>query len=99
QMADARGNQVSVRIAAQTAANEEVEFSASGRTITFHGFLKAYVEATEGPDAVGDDQQTKLPNLAEGEMLTPAELAAVGHQTKPPARYTEASLIKELEER
>ena len=99
QMADARGNQVSVRIAAQTAANDEVEFSASGRTITFHGFLKAYVEATEGPDAVGDDQQTKLPNLAEGEMLTPAELAAVGHETKPPARYTEASLIKELEER
>lgn len=98
QMADAKGNQVSVRIAATTSQDEEVEFSASGRTITFHGFLKAYVESTEGDD-VGDDQQTKLPNLAEGELLSPAELNAVGHQTKPPARYTEASLIKELEER
>lgn len=99
QMADAKGNQVSIRIAAESAAGEDVEFAASGRTITFHGFLKAYVEATEGPDAVGDDQQTKLPNLAEGEMLTAEELTAVGHQTKPPARYTEASLIKELEDR
>jgi len=99
QMADAVGNQVTIRIAAETAANEDVEFSASGRTITFHGFLKAYVESSDEPDSKGDDQQTKLPNLVEGEVLTALEVTAEGHQTKPPARYTEASLIKELEER
>jgi DNA topoisomerase-1 len=99
QMADAKGNSVSIRIGAATEAGQDVEFSASGRTITFHGFLKAYVEATEGDDVEGDDQQTKLPNLSEGDRVTAVELAAAGHQTKPPARYTEASLIKELEDR
>ncbi|GAA3536908.1 DNA topoisomerase 1 [Aeromicrobium flavum] len=99
QMADAKGNSVSIRIGAAAGSGEDVEFSASGRTITFHGFLKAYVEATEGDDAEGDDQQTKLPNLSEGDSVTAVELAAAGHQTKPPARYTEASLIKELEDR
>ncbi|MET1132964.1 MAG: type I DNA topoisomerase, partial [Aeromicrobium sp.] len=99
QMADAKGNSVSIRIGAATEDGRDVEFGASGRTITFHGFLKAYVESTEDPDAEGDDQQTKLPNLSEGDRVTAVELAAAGHQTKPPARYTEASLIKELEDR
>jgi len=99
QMADAKGNQVSIRIGTQAADGRDVEFASSGRTITFHGFLKAYVESVEGDDAEGDDQQTKLPNLTEGAHVTAVELAAAGHQTKPPARYTEASLIKELEDR
>lgn len=99
QMADAKGNQVSIRIGTQTSGGQDVEFASSGRTITFHGFLKAYVESTEDPDAEGDDQQTKLPNLSEGAHVTAVELDAAGHQTKPPARYTEASLIKELEDR
>ncbi|MCD9154203.1 type I DNA topoisomerase [Aeromicrobium duanguangcaii] len=99
QMADAKGNSVSIRIGAATEDGQDVEFSATGRTITFHGFLKAYVETTEDPDAENDDKQTKLPNLSEGDSVTAVELAAAGHQTKPPARYTEASLIKELEDR
>ena len=104
QMKDAKGEQVSIRLAATAGgaagadAGVGVEFTASGRTITFHGFLKAYVESRED-DAAGDDQQTKLPTLSEGETVTAAELTPAGHETKPPARYTEASLIKELEDR
>lgn len=103
QMNDAKGNTVSIRIrataAGDTLAGSEAEFGASGRTITFHGFLKAYVETVEGSEGDSDDAQTKLPNLNEGEAVTPSSLTAAGHQTKPPARFTEASLIKELEER
>ena len=98
QMKDALGNQVSIRIGAQATTGQRAEFSASGRTITFHGFLKAYVESTDD-DTEGDDQQTKLPNVAEGDAVVPIELGQSGHQTKPPSRYTEATLIKELEER
>ncbi|MFY9264165.1 MAG: type I DNA topoisomerase [Solirubrobacterales bacterium] len=103
QMNDAKGNSVSIRIRARVAGDsldgQEVEFGSSGRTITFHGFLKAYVESAENPDAESDDAQTKLPNVKQGDVVTAAELGAVGHQTKPPARFTEASLIKELEDR
>lgn len=100
QMKDARGEQLSIRLAATTtdASAEAVEFTASGRTITFHGFLKAYVESRED-DTAGDDQQTKLPQLTQGETVSAYELTPAGHETKPPARYTEASLIKELEDR
>jgi DNA topoisomerase I len=99
QMRDAEGRSVSVRIGATTAAGEQAEFSASGRVITFHGFLKAYVEGADDPEAERDDRETMLPDLAEGERVVAAELAAAGHETRPPARYTEASLIRELEER
>ena len=99
QMKDAKGEQLSIRLSATTTdTGEAVEFTASGRTITFHGFLKAYVESRED-DGAGDDQQTKLPQLAEGDAVSAHELTPAGHETKPPARYTEASLIKELEER
>ena len=97
QMSDAKGNQVSIRIGAEASTGQRAEFSASGRTITFHGFLKAYVESTD--DDNEDDKQTKLPNVAEGDTVVPVELGQSGHQTKPPSRYTEATLIKELEER
>ncbi|MFT4298756.1 MAG: type I DNA topoisomerase [Aeromicrobium sp.] len=99
QMKDAQGEQLSIKLAGEAATGQAVEFTASGRTITFHGFLKAYVETHEDPQAQGDDQQTKLPNLAEGDTVLAHELTPSGHQTKPPARYTEASLIKELEDR
>ncbi|KQY58129.1 DNA topoisomerase I [Aeromicrobium sp. Root495] len=103
QMKDAKGEQLSIRLAATVGDGPEsgtpVEFTASGRTITFHGFLKAYVETVEEPEAQGDDQQTKLPTLQQGDPVTAHELTPAGHDTKPPSRYTEASLIKELEER
>ena len=99
QMRDAKGNSVSIRIGATASSGENVEFSSSGRTITFHGFLKAYVESHDDTDTEGDDQQTKLPNVSEGDVVLAAELGSAGHQTKPPARFTEASLIKDLEER
>ncbi len=99
QMRDAEGRSVSVRIATTAATGEACEFSASGRVITFHGFLKAYVEGHDDPDAERDDRETRLPDVAEGDALTVAELGSAGHETRPPARYTEATLIRELEER
>ncbi len=98
QMADARGTTLSLRIAG-SAGDQQVVFSASGRTLTFPGFLKAYVETVD--DQVGgeaDDAERRLPNLTEGQRLAATELTPDGHATNPPARYTEASLIKALEE-
>jgi DNA topoisomerase I len=99
QMKDAVGNTVTVRLGGAAASGEDVVFSASGRTITFHGFLKAYVEGTDDASAARDDAETRLPNLNEGDAVSAASIGASGHETKPPARYTEATLIKELEDR
>ncbi|MCH0565092.1 type I DNA topoisomerase [Streptomyces sp. MUM 2J] len=99
QMKDATGNSVTVKIGGTSADGRNVEFSASGKTITFHGFLKAYVEGADDPNAELDDRERRLPQVAEGDGLTAQEITADGHATKPPARYTEASLVKELEER
>jgi DNA topoisomerase I len=102
QMADARGTTLSLRIAGTTEDREghqQVVFSASGRTITFPGFLKAYVETVDelaGGEA--DDAERRLPHLTEGQRLDALELTPDGHATNPPARYTEASLVKALEE-
>jgi DNA topoisomerase-1 len=98
QMRDAAGQSVTIRLGGVAADGRDVVFSASGRVITFHGFLKAYVEGTEGGKRT-DDDQTPLPDLAEGDPVSAASLTANGHETKPPARYTEATLIKELEDR
>jgi DNA topoisomerase I len=98
QMADARGTTLSLRIAGQS-GSQQVVFSASGRTITFAGFLKAYVETVDelaGGEA--DDAERRLPHLTEGQRLDATELTPDGHSTNPPARYTEASLVKALEE-
>jgi DNA topoisomerase I len=98
QMADARGTTLSLRIAG-TSLGRDVVFSASGRTITFAGFLKAYVETVDelaGGEA--DDAERRLPHLTEGQRLDATELTPDGHSTNPPARYTEASLVKALEE-
>ncbi|MFE5295031.1 type I DNA topoisomerase [Streptomyces sp. NPDC056632] len=99
QMKDATGNSVTVKIAGAAADGRDVEFSASGKTITFHGFMKAYVEGADDPNAELDDRERRLPQVAEGDALAAEEITADGHATKPPARYTEASLVKELEER
>ncbi|KND33957.1 type I DNA topoisomerase [Streptomyces acidiscabies] len=99
QMKDATGNSVTVKIGGTAADGRDVEFTASGKTITFHGFLKAYVEGADDPNAELDDRERRLPQVTEGDPLTAEEITVDGHATKPPARYTEASLVKELEER
>jgi DNA topoisomerase I len=97
QMKDATGESVSVRVSGRSSAGEEAEFGASGKIISFHGFLKAYVEDVED-DAERDDRERRLPPLAEGDPLR-GELSPAEHATRPPARYTEATLVKELEDR
>jgi DNA topoisomerase-1 len=99
QMKDAAGESVSVRVAGMSTANERAEFGATGKVITFYGFLKAYVEGADDPDADRDDRETRLPPLAENDPLDVLRLALAEHSTRPPARYTEASLVKELEDR
>ncbi|HYO39035.1 MAG TPA: type I DNA topoisomerase [Nocardioidaceae bacterium] len=99
QMKDAEGRSVTVRLGGAAASGEDVVFSASGRVITFHGFLKAYVEGRDDPDSDSDDRETRLPGVTQGDAVSAASITASGHQTKPPARYTEATLIRELEER
>jgi DNA topoisomerase-1 len=98
QMADARGQTVSVRIAATSSEGEDAEFAASGRTITFPGYLRAYVEGSDDPEAQLDDRENPLPPLAEGDELPIDTIEPRGHATQPPGRYTEASLVKRLEE-
>ena len=99
QMADARGTTLSLRIAGEARTGEQVVFNASGRTITFPGFLKAYVETVdEQAGGEADDAESRLPNLTQGQRVDATNLTADGHNTSPPARYTEASLIKQLEE-
>ncbi|MFI1828409.1 type I DNA topoisomerase [Streptomyces sp. NPDC020412] len=99
QMKDAVGNSVTVKIAGTASDGRDAEFTASGKTITFHGFMKAYVEGADDPNAELDDRERRLPQVGEGDRLSAEEITVDGHATKPPARYTEASLVKELEER
>jgi DNA topoisomerase-1 len=99
QMADARIRRVALRLAATSTAGEAAMFQASGRTIEFPGYLRAYVEGADDPDAELEDREAILPPLSEGDRVDCRELHPSGHTTQPPARYTEASLVKELEER
>jgi DNA topoisomerase I len=98
QMADAVGQSVNVRLGALSSAGEDAEFATSGRVITFPGFLRAYVEGADDPDAELEDREVRLPPLAVGDQLDVESLTPDGHTTSPPARYTEASLVKTLEE-
>src|SRR5690606_27393791 len=74
------------------------DFGATGKTITDPGFLKAYVESSDDAEAEAEDAERRLPRLVKDQPLTAEDLAAAGHSTQPPARYTEASLVKALEE-
>ena len=99
QMKDAVGQSVTVRVGGRASDGRDAEFTASGKIITFHGFLKAYVEGRDDPDAELDDRERRLPRVSEGDPLGAERISPEGHATKPPARYTEASLVKELEDR
>ncbi len=96
QMADAKGQTVSMRIVGTSSAGEEAEFGTSGTVITFRGFLAAY---EEGRDDGRKEEERKLPNLSEGDSVTATALEPQGHETTPPPRYTEATLVRALEER
>jgi DNA topoisomerase I len=98
QMRDAVGESVSVRLGATSAQGRDAAFAASGKTITFPGFLRAYVEGTDDPEAELEDQERILPPLTEGQPLDLRRLDPNGHETQPPPRYTEASLVRALEE-
>ena len=96
QMADASGTTVSVRLgAASTHQNTDCEFNASGTTITFPGYRAVYVAADDDGDG---SKEALLPQLAQGEIVPVESITPNGHTTSPPARYTEASLVKRLEE-
>jgi len=99
QMADARGQQTTLTVTSSTASGPAAIFQAGGKTIEFPGFLRAYVEGSD--DAAGDlaERETLLPPLAVGAAVDCRSLEAVSHTTQPPARYTEATLTKALEER
>jgi DNA topoisomerase-1 len=103
QMADARIIRTSVELTAETPDGPAV-FAASGRTVPFAGFLRAYVEGSDDPAAELGDQEMVLPRLSEGDLVSadgPIRLDGVeakSHETSPPARYTDASLVKRLEE-
>jgi len=99
QMEDARGQRLSLRLGATSSSGEQTVFSASGRTIQFPGFLRAYVEGADDPDAELEDRESPIPEVGDGERVHCDGLESAGHTTQPPARYTEASLVKELEER
>jgi DNA topoisomerase-1 len=99
QMADARGSTATIRLGVPTSDGRDAVFGASGTVITFRGFLAAY---EEGRDAErhdgGDDDERRLPELTVDDILNARDLTADGHTTSPPPRYTEASLVKALEE-
>lgn len=97
QMLPAKLEKTSVEVTVD-AGGTTLAFTASGRRIVFPGFLKAYVEGSDDPEAELDDKEKLLPPLKVGQELTPKSVNAMGHQTKPPLRYTEASLVKRLEE-
>ena len=98
QMEDARGVSVSARLGAIATDGRDAELSASGRTITFPGYLRAYVEGADDPEAALEDRETFLPALAVGDIVDVESMTANGHTTSPPARFTEASLTGRLEE-
>ncbi|MGB0678637.1 MAG: type I DNA topoisomerase [Polyangiales bacterium] len=98
QMPDARGHSVQVRIAGKTPSGKGVTFAVNGITITFPGFQRAYVEGSDDPEAELESKERPIPPVAPGDTLRGLTFQAKDHQTQPPARFTEASLVRRLEE-
>jgi len=92
QMADAL-----LRFDTVTITAGDAEFRATGRTVEFPGFFRAYVEGSDDPDAAIEDQDSTLPSMSEKDRLNLQQAEANAHETKPPARYTEATLVRTLE--
>ena len=97
QMVDARSTRIRADLEADV-DGEKLVFRATGKRIDFPGFLKAYVEGKDDPEAALEDRENPLPPLVAGETVKAKDIEALGHETKPPARFTEASLVKALEE-
>jgi DNA topoisomerase-1 len=99
QMADATGTTVSVRLGATASDGTDAEFGAAGTTIAFPGYRQVYIESRDDGDATAAaDREEILPPLAVDDVVPVAELEPQGHSTTPPPRYTEASLVRRLEE-
>lgn len=98
QMADAKIANTTALIEVRTDNGENLEFRAAGREVVFPGFLRAYVEGADDPSSALDDQDSPLPRLRESEHVKPTAVTPEGHETQAPARYTEASLVKALED-
>ena len=98
QMAPARGESTRVRLGGTIKGGTDAEFGATGRTVTFAGFLRVYVEGQDDPDREVDDRERHLPALAVDDRVLARDVTAKGRQTQPPHRFTEASLIKQLED-
>lgn len=92
QMKEAKKANMAIKIEAG-----DCEFTANGSRIIFPGFLRVYVEGSDDPDKALDDKEVILPVLKEGQVLNANDVEAVFHETKPPARFTEASLVQRLE--
>ncbi len=106
QMADARGQTATVRLGATSSEQSgarDAEFSVSGTVITFRGFMAAYEEGRDeeenAPRSESDSDERRLPVMRQGDAVTALELRPDGHATSPPARYTEPTLVRALEER
>jgi len=97
QMADAKINRVSVRVVTGEGDDESI-FRSGGQSIEFAGFMRAYVEGSDDPDAALVDSENPLPAMEVGDVIDLKSLEASGHATKPPSRYTDATLIKILEQ-
>ena len=98
QMKDAKGTSTTVLLSASTPAAADVQLTASGRVLRFAGFLRVYVEGQDDPRARAEDEERFLPALGRGHTVAVASAEPKGHTTQPPPRYTEASLVRELEE-
>ena len=94
QMNDAEGQTVTIRLAASPSGSETYEFGTSGTVITSPGFLAVYGRQSDE----SNEEERELPNLSEGDTVVASSLESKDHQTKPPARYTEATLVRRLEE-
>ncbi len=92
QMADSRQTHITISLQVENAG-----FRSSGKRIDFPGFLRAYVEGSDDPEAALEDKEVILPELKKGDRPHCQEIQAIGHETQPPARYSEASLVKTLE--